>query len=529
MEELFVAMKMASSVILFGTLSWILYVCVNKWYESERIRRKLINQGISGPPPFFLRGNLPDMQRIRAKVSDTIKAPSSCNNSSDKFLAHDDHIATIFPYFEHWRKQYGRLYTYSTGMKHHLYVNEPELVREINQCNTLDLGKPSHNSKKIGPLFGNGIVRANGLSWAHQRKLLAPEFFMDKVKGMVDLIVKSAQPLLTKWEECIEAQGGGNGIAEVTVDADLRGFSANVISMVCFGHSYSKGKEIFEKIRTLKDAIANSGYLFGISSFRGTMKQSEIGNLEKEIETLIWELVKERKASSSSEKDVLQSLLEAAKNDENQGLGEKFCKQFIVDNCKNLYLAGHETTTIAASWSLMLLALYPEWQDRIRTEVAQYCPNGIPNTDSLPLLKTVTMVIQEVLRLYPPGVFVAREAYEDVQIGNLHVPKGVNIWTLVPTLHRDPEIWGPDANKFKPERFKDGVSKACKFPQSYAPFGLGARLCVGKNLGMMELKIVLALIISKFNLSLSPCYKHSPAFKILVEPEHGVQLLIQKI
>ncbi|KAK7275904.1 hypothetical protein RIF29_17030 [Crotalaria pallida] len=359
MEELFVAMKMASSVILFGILSWILYVCVNKWYESERIRRKLINQGISGPPPFFLRGNLPDMQRIRAKVSDTIKAPSSCNNSSDKFLAHDDHIATIFPYFEHWRKQYGRLYTYSTGMKHHL-------------------------------------------SW----------------QGMVDLIVKSAQPLLTKWEECIEAQGGGNGIAEVTVDADLRGFSANVISMVCFGHSYSKGKEIFEKIRTLKDAIANSGYLFGISSFR------------------------------------------------------YYAVNFVLK---------------------------------------------------------VTMVIQEVLRLYPPGVFVAREAYEDVQIGNLHVPKGVNIWTLVPTLHRDPEIWGPDANKFKPERFKDGVSKACKFPQSYAPFGLGARLCVGKNLGMMELKIVLALIISKFNLSLSPCYKHSPAFKILVEPEHGVQLLIQKI
>lgn len=139
------------------------------------------------------------------------------------------------------------------------------------------------------------------------------------------------------------------------------------------------------------------------------------------------------------------------------------------------------------------------------------------------------MVIQEVLRLYPPGVFVSREAYNDIQIGNINVPKGVILWTLIPTLHRDIEIWGPDANEFKPERFKDGVSKACKSPQTYVPFGTGARLCVGKNFAMVELKIVLALIISKFNISLSPSYRHSPAYRMVVEPEHGVYLLIQKI
>ncbi|KAE9605968.1 hypothetical protein Lal_00025493 [Lupinus albus] len=520
MEEYFVAMNMAYSVIIVGILSCIVYVYVNKWYKSERIRRKLIKQGISGPPPSFLRGNLPDMQRIQAQVSST--------NNSFKFLEHhDDYTATIFPYFEHWRKQYGRLYTYSTGMKHHLYVNQPELVKEINQCNNLDLGKPSHNSNKLRHLFGNGIVRANGLSWAHQRKLIAPEFFMQKVKGMVDLMIESAQPLLTKWEQCIEAEGGSNGMVEIKVDADLRGFSADVISRVCFGHSYSKGKEIFAKIRILKEAISKSGYLFGLR--RGTWKQSESSNLETEIGSLIWELVEERKASSSSEIDLMRSLLESAKNDENQGQGKNFCKQFIVDNCKNIYLAGHETTAISASWSLMFLALHPEWQSRIRTEVAHYCPNGIPDADSLPLLKTLTMVIQEVLRLYPPAAFVAREAYEDIQIGNIRVPKGVSMWTLIPTLHRDIEIWGEDANEFKPERFKEGVSKACKFPQSYVPFGLGVRLCVGKNLGMMELKIVIALIISKFHISLSPTYKHSPIFRILVEPEHGVDLLIQKI
>ncbi|CAL0307778.1 unnamed protein product [Lupinus luteus] len=384
MEKFLLAMKMVSSLVVVGILSWLVYVYVNEWYKSERIRRKLIKQGISGPPPSFLRGNLPEMKRIQAQVNTTMKAQS--NNNSHKLLEHHDYTATIFPYFEHWRKQYGQVYTYSTGRRHHLYVNQPELVREINYCNTLNFGKPSHKPDQLAPLFGNGILRANGLSWAHQRKLLAPEFFMNKVKGMVDLMIESVQPLLKKWEQCIEAEGDSNGIAEVKVDEGLGGFSADVISRVCFGHSYSQGKEIFSKIRTLQEAINNNGYLFGRGGF-GVTKESVINNLQKEIDSLIWELVEERKASNSSKKDLIHLLLEAVKNDES--VGEKFCKQFIIDNCKNIYMAGHETTAISASWSLLLLALYPEWQTRIRAELAQYCPNGIVDADSLPHLKTV--------------------------------------------------------------------------------------------------------------------------------------------
>lgn len=521
-EVIFFGMKLAFSLALVGILSWIFYIYGTLWYNSQRVRRKLRMQGIRGPPPSsFLHGNLPDMQRITSRASNISK-------DNDQFLAYD-YSAALFPYFQHWRKQYGLVYTYSTGMKQHLYVNEPDLVREMNQCITLNLGKPSYITNKLSPMLGNGILRANGHSWAQQRKLVAAEFFMDKVKGMVGLMIEAAQPLLLKWEQIIEDQGGAK--AEVKVDADLRGFSADVISRVCFGHSYSKGKEVFLKLRSIQKIMSNHGFLFRQSGFLEklkfrTKKQDEISSLESEIESLIWELVEERKRECSSEKDLMQLLLEAAMSD--QSLGKDFSKQFIVDNCKNIYFAGHETTAVAASWSLMLLALYPEWQDRIRTEVAQHCPNGIPDADSLPLLKTVTMVIQEVLRLYPPAAFVSREAYEDIQIGNLNVPKGVCLWTLIPTLHRDPEIWGPDSNEFKPERFSEGVSKAIKFPQAYVPFGIGTRLCVGKNFAMVELKVVLALIVSKFCFSLSPSYKHSPAYNMIVEPGHGVYLLIQK-
>lgn len=254
MEEVIIfGMKLAFSLALVGILSWIFYIYGTLWYNSQRVRRKLRMQGIRGPPPSsFLHGNLPDMQRITSQASNISK-------DNDQFLAYD-YSAALFPYFQHWRKQYGLVYTYSTGMKQHLYVNEPDLVREMNQCITLNLGKPSYITNKLAPMLGNGILRANGHSWAQQRKLVAAEFFMDKVKGMVGLMIEAAQPLLLKWEQIIEDQGGAK--AEVKVDADLRGFSADVISRVCFGHSYSKGKEVFLKLRSIQKIMSNHGFLF---------------------------------------------------------------------------------------------------------------------------------------------------------------------------------------------------------------------------------------------------------------------------
>ncbi|CAK7340024.1 unnamed protein product [Dovyalis caffra] len=516
---------LVSSLTLLALVFFLLHLYNTILLKSERIKRKLRMQGIEGPTPSFLYGNLPEMQKIQLN---TIKASS--NNQAADFVAHD-YTSTVFPYFERWRKEYGTVYTYSTGLRQHLYVNQPELVKEMNQMITLDLGKPSYLTKRVAPLLGNGIVRSNGLVWAQQRKIVAPEFYMDKVKGMVGLMVESAQPLLKKWEECIAAQGGIT--ADVEVDEDLRELSADVISRACFGSSYFKGKLIFSKLRSIQQTFANQSILFGVTNFGflPLKKQNKISNLEREVESLIWEAVKERRQecqeTCSSEKDLMQLLLEGAIND--QSLGKDASKSFIVDNCKTIYFAGHESTAVAASWCLMLLALHPEWQVGIRKELAEVCKDGSISADSLLLLKTVTMVIQEALRLYPPAAFISREALEETQLGNIIVPKGVCLWTLIPTLHRDPEIWGSDANEFKPERFTWGVSKACTFPQAYIPFGVGPRLCLGKNFAMVELKVVLSLIVSKFSFSLSPKYHHSPAYKMIVVPGDGVQILIQKI
>ena len=139
------------------------------------------------------------------------------------------------------------------------------------------------------------------------------------------------------------------------------------------------------------------------------------------------------------------------------------------------------------------------------------------------------MVIHETLRLYPPVTVMSREALKDMRFGRIFVPKGVNIWANVLSLHTDPEVWGPDSFKFNPERFSKGITGACKLPHLYMPFGVGPRVCLGQNLAMVELKILLSLILSKFSFSLSPNYVHKPALRLVIEPEHGVELLIRKL
>ena len=139
------------------------------------------------------------------------------------------------------------------------------------------------------------------------------------------------------------------------------------------------------------------------------------------------------------------------------------------------------------------------------------------------------MVINESLRLYPPVAVVSREALKDMKFGGIHIPKGVNLWTLVTTLHTDPDIWGPDSYGFKPDMFANGITGACKMPHLYMPFGVGPRVCLGQNLATVELKILISLIVSNFSFTLSRNYVHSPALHLVIEPGHGVNLLVKKL
>ncbi|RWW34184.1 hypothetical protein GW17_00001081 [Ensete ventricosum] len=120
---------------------------------------------------------------------------------------------------------------------------------------------------------------------------------------------------------------------------------------------------------------------------------------------------------------------------------------------------------------------------------------------------------------------MVRETLQDMKLRDIHIPKGITISTPIASLHHDPEYWGSDTDEFKPNRFSRGIAGACRSPHAYIPFGSGTRTCAGQNFAMVELKVILSLLLSKFVFSVSPSYRHSPAFRLTIEPEFGVPLI----
>ncbi|KAJ4832519.1 hypothetical protein Tsubulata_800077 [Turnera subulata] len=516
---------------IIGMCSFVIQVCNKMWIKPRRIRSLLLKQGIRGPrPSSFFYGNIQEMQGIQSMAME--KARSQSQNQS---ISHN-WVQYLFPHFLEWSQQYGPLYMYSTANKQHLYVGRPELIKELHHHKSLGLGKPAYLAKALEPMLGDGVANVNGPYWAHQRKVIAPEFFIHKVKHMTGIMEECTIRMIRGWERRVAI---GGGVADITIDEDLRTLSADIISKACFGSSYSQGKQIFAKLDALRGIISTTRFSLGLPNLRflPTKRNRQIWGLKKEVRRLILEVVNDRLENNQSfgksdQKDLLQAILESA--DDSEAFQTNRDKdRFIVDNCKNIYFAGSETTSATATWILMLLALHPEWQERVRAEIVEICGDQLHDyfldMDKLRQLKTLTMVLQETLRLYGPGTLLPREALAEIRLGDLTLPKGAYTWACIPALNRDTENWGPDCHEFKPERFAKGIYEACKYPQAYMPWGFGSRRCLGQAFAMLELKVILVLVVSKFTFSLSPEYHHSPVFKMTLLAKYGVRLLMRKI
>jgi cytokinin trans-hydroxylase len=137
----------------------------------------------------------------------------------------------------------------------------------------------------------------------------------------------------------------------------------------------------------------------------------------------------------------------------------------------------------------------------------------------------LNLVINETLRLYPPATVLPRMALEDIKLGDLHIPKGLSIWIPVLAIHHSKDLWGEDANEFNPERF---ASKSFT-PGRFIPFASGPRNCVGQAFAMMEAKIILAMLISRFSFTISENYRHAPVTVLTIKPKYGVQVCLKPL
>lgn len=480
--------------------------------------RKLKANGFEGPKPNFPLGNINDMKKELMMKRTCFTSSSSSINE----ISHDIH-SLAFPYFATWQKLHGKVFTYWLGTEPFVYIADPEFIKKMSAgVMGKTWGKPTVFKRDRKAMFGKGLVMVEGDEWVRHRHIITPAFTTANVKGMANLMVDSATHMLDRWARLIDS-----GNAEIDVESEIIDTAGEIIAKTSFGISYEECEKVFKKLRNMQVTLFKSTRYVGVPYGNQIMCLKETlkaHNLGKEIDSLLISIIEERKRKSvdRTEHDLLSLLL--------AGNGRMLSTREMVDECKTFFFGGHETTALALAWTLLLLAQHPEWQNQLREEIKQVMgDDGEIDVTKLVGLRKMGWVMNEVLRLYSPAPNVQRQAREDIKVDDLVIPNGTNMWIDVVSMHHDKTLWGEDVNEFKPERFKDDIHGGCKHKMGFMPFGFGGRMCIGRNLTMMEYKIVLSLILTRFSFSISPNYKHCPSIMLSLRPTLGLPLILQSL
>jgi cytochrome P450 len=220
--------------------------------------------------------------------------------------------------------------------------------------------------------------------------------------------------------------------------------------------------------------------------------------------------------------DLLATLL-LARDEET---GETMSDRQVRDEVMTILLAGHETSGVALAWTWYLLSQHLEVERRLHAELDAVLGGRTPSFDDLPQLRYTRMVIEETLRLYPPAWGIARQSIAQDEIGDYHIPKGVQLMVTQYVTHRHPDFWErPEV--FEPERFRpECVAKRPKF--AYYPFGGGPRGCIGNQFALMEMQLILATLAQRYQLSLVPGHRVEVQPLITLRPRYGIRMMLRE-
>lgn len=510
------------SLAALVALWWAWRVLELAWITPRRLGRALRAQGLSGRAYRFPFGDLQEFSRLVAVARSEPMLPPS-----------HDITARVAPLYHNVIKKHGKISVTWFGPTPRVIVNDPKLVREILA------NKSGHFRKRK---FSNGIVRrlANGLvshdgeKWATHRKIINPAFHLEKLKKMMPAFIACCNELITRWEDHV----GSDEAKEIDVWPEFQNLTGDVISRAAFGSSFSEGRRIFqiqsEQAQNVVKML-NTLYLPGFKFLPMQLNRRVKANAS-EVESLLKGIIGRReramKEGNASNEDLLGVLMEcnAAETKEAGSSKPIMTMDDIIGELKLFYFAGMDTTAVLLTWTLVALSMHPDWQDRAREEVLRVFGKDQPDLDGINQLKVVPMVLYEVLRLYPPVIQFDRQTYTEVELGGVRYPPGVILSLPIVFLHHDPDVWGEDADEFKPERFAEGVSKASRNSSpAFFPFGWGPRICVGQNFALIEAKMALSKILQRFSFGLSPSYRHAPFPVSTLQPDHGAPIVLKKL
>lgn len=422
-------------------------------------------------------------------------------------------------------KIYGPIFRFSLPHRDILIVSSQELVDEL--CDEKRFDKKLHGPlQSIRALAGDGLFTANTSepNWQKAHKILTPAFSPASIRNMYDQMLDIAEQMVLKWERFGED-------AVIDVADNMTRLTLDTIALCAFDYRFNSFYQnemhpfVDSMVRGLEEAGARARRLSvqnKLMLFTQKKFEEDIAFMNKIADQLIENRKKD--PDRNNKKDLLSLMLSGVDSKTGEGLSDENIRFQLI----TFLIAGHETTSGLLSFTLYELLKNPEVLNKAREEVDRVLGTETPTVKDLSKLTYIDQILKESLRVWPTAPAFAVTPHEDTVIGGKYqVKAGDSILILLPSLHRDPKVWGNDVERFDPERFSpENYGKLP--PNSWKPFGNGKRACIGRAFAMQEAQLVLAMILQNFDIfEEDSSYKLKVKETLTLKPE-GFKIRVRK-
>ncbi len=401
-----------------------------------------------------------------------------------------------------------------------VWITDPALIETVLLEEAEGYPKaPEIEDRIFSPALGHGLLTADGQAWRRQRKAAAPAFLNSELMAAVPAMAAAAEALAKRWRA-----RGARYVRDV--EHDMTDVTFDVIAATVLGGCDEATAEL---IKSSVDAYLGPiawDLAFGILELPRWLWYPRRGRQRRSaarIRTELGKIISSRRANAEAHDDLLARLMSARGAEDGAAMSEPE----LVDNLATFLVAGHETTAKALTWTLYLLARAPEWQERIRAEVAAVAGDRTITAGDLDRLAITEMVLKESMRLYPPAPVMSRQAAADGMLGGHAINRNALITIPIYAMHRHRLLWD-DPDRFDPERFAPAASGKLNRTQ-FMPFGFGPRTCIGSVFAMIEAKVLLATFVRAARFGWDGRHAPEPVSRVTLRPKGGMPLAVEPI
>jgi cytochrome P450 len=385
----------------------------------------------------------------------------------------DESLARLRRYFAEFGDTY-RVFAPARGVYNYV-INHPDDIKRVLLSNHRNYTK-GEGMDRVKILLGNGIMTSEGDFWRRQRRMMQPSFHRRVIDQFSALIREVNDKFAARWAEKAarrEAINVSDDTSELTLEIVLRSIFGSDLARL----ENQFGANPFEVVAKEQNRDLKFAFRF------------------RSLTKLVAELINRRRQTPEEHFDFLEMLMASRDRDSNAAMSDKE----LIDEVLTLIVAGHETTAAALTWTWYLIGQHAHTAERLQAEADRTSPDLTLGLDAAESLEYTHQVLQEALRLYPPGWLITRRTLEADELGGFAIPARTDVFISPYMLHRHPAFWS-EPEEFRPERFA-GADAAERHRFSYIPFAVGPRHCIGENIAMFEMLVHVHAMSRRFRLT----------------------------